>query len=103
MIARGEGRKDLKYTPCELKIKRFSHFVLCFAFVETLAESLTNKIAKINGRAIVYHQHGVLYIIKSQRDTPSVMIYTLKRDDIRMYISPQASYTFNDMPSLRLG
>ena len=24
-------------------------------------------------------------------------------DDIRMYISPQASYTFNDIPSLRLG
>ena len=71
MIARGEGRKDLKYTPCELKIKRFSHFVLCFAFRETLAEQyaaavLMSKLAKINGKAIVYHQHGVLYIIKTQ-------------------------------------
>ena len=57
----------------------------------------------INFAEIAYHQNEVLYIIKSQRNTPSVMIYTLKRDDIRMYISPQASYTFNDIPSLRLG
>ena len=34
-------------------------------------------------------------------NTPSVMIYTPKRDDIRMYNSPVARYTFNDIPSLR--
>jgi len=32
----------------------------------------------------VYHQCGALYIIKSQINTPLVMIYTLKRDDIRL-------------------
>ena len=37
----------------------------------------------INFAEIAYHQNEVLYIIKSQRNTPSVMIYTLKRDDIR--------------------
>ena len=45
------------------------------------------------------------YIIKSQEDArKSVMRYSpIGADDIRMYISPQASYTFNDIPSLRLG
>ena len=38
----------------------------------------------INFAEIAYHQNEVLYIIKSQRNTPSVMIYTLKRDDIRL-------------------
>ena len=38
----------------------------------------------INLVEIAYHQNEVLYIIKSQRNTPSVMIYTLKRDDIRL-------------------
>ena len=38
----------------------------------------------INFAEIAYHQNKVLYIIKSQRNTPSVMIYTLKRDDIRL-------------------
>ncbi len=38
----------------------------------------------INFKEIAYHQNGVLHIIKSQRNTPSVMIYTLKRDDIRL-------------------
>ena len=39
----------------------------------------------INFIEIAYHQNKVLYIIKSQRNTPSVMIYTLKRDDIRLW------------------
>jgi hypothetical protein len=54
----------------------------------------------------VYHQCEVLYIIKPQGDPAltGLMIYSPKgADDIRMYISPQASYTFNDIPSLRLG
>ena len=38
----------------------------------------------INFAEIVYHQNEVLYIIKSQRNTPSVVIFTLKRDDIRL-------------------
>ena len=38
----------------------------------------------INFAENAYHQNEVLYIIKSQRNTPSVMIYTLKRDDIRL-------------------
>ena len=38
----------------------------------------------INFGEVVYHQNEVMYIIKSQRNTPSVMIYTLKRDDIRL-------------------
>ena len=64
----------------------------------------------------VYHQfRKELYIIKSVRFVyhQAAGGYTLTRDeiqgrlaaldDIRMYISPQASYTFNDMPILRLG
>ena len=52
----------------------------------------------------VYHQCEALYIIKPQEDARwRVMRYSPKgADDIRMYISPRASYTFNDMPSLRL-
>ena len=48
-----------------------------------------------------------LDIIKPQEDARyRVMRYkggNAPLDDIRMYISPQASYTFNDIPILRLG
>ena len=55
-------------------------------------------------RSIVYHQTAGKYTLTSDDIQPKgLMRYTLKRDDIRMYISPQASYTFNDIPSLRLG
>ena len=67
---------------------------------------MMHRLREINQRlAVVYHQHEVLYLIKPQEDTRwRVMIYSPKgTDDIRMYISPQASYTFNDIPSLRLG
>ena len=52
-----------------------------------------------------YHQCGALYIIKPQENARGcVMRYSpAGADDIRMYTSPQASYTFNDMPTLRLG
>ena len=45
------------------------------------------------------------YIIKPQEDTRwRVMRYSPRgADDIRMYISPQARYTFNDIPNLRFG
>ena len=49
-----------------------------------------------------YHQNEVLYLIKPQGYTLRVMRYTYG-DDIRMYTSPSARYTFNDIPSLRLG
>ena len=61
----------------------------------------------INFAGIVYHQPQGLHIIKPQvRCTPArdeIQGRLAALDDIRMYISPQASYTFNDMPSLRLG
>ena len=50
-------------------------------------------------RSIVYHQVAGKYTLA--RDEIQGRLAAL--DDIRMYISPQASYTFNDMPSLRLG
>ena len=60
----------------------------------------------------VYHQCEALYIINtkccissSRREIHAKAWWDTahRADDIRMYISPQASYTFNDMPSLRLG
>ena len=50
-------------------------------------------------QSIVYHQTAGR---SSPKGADEIQGRFAALDDIRMYVSPQASYTFNDMPSRRL-
>ena len=67
--------KLVDYTLCEL---RHSRWLANLTKGEPLLTHHANGVYIINFKEIVYHQHKVLHIIKSQRE------YTLTRDDIHL-------------------